>query len=148
STDRGRRTSMFGGSSPPATVSIQTANNTNHNYADTSNNSASTMGSGLFRKFSTSRPVSTNSTTASIPAGSATAAGHPFDRNDAGPTVVVSPQPSSNQQQYSSMLSPPGTQDDARHLTTAVDKLKPSYDKTSRSSSPMRSMILNGQMLD
>ncbi|KAG0301432.1 hypothetical protein BGZ97_002784 [Linnemannia gamsii] len=147
STERGRRTSMFGGGSPPTSVSIQTAS-FNSTHIDTNNNSVSTMGSGLFRKFSTSRPMSTTSTAASTPAGGAAAAGHPFDRNDAGPTVVVSPQPSSNQQQYSSMLPPPGTQDDGRHLVTAVDKLKPSYDKPSRSSSPMRSMILNGQMLD
>ncbi|KAF9096739.1 hypothetical protein BGX23_010548 [Mortierella sp. AD031] len=128
---------MFGGSSPPTSVSIQTAN------TDTSmNNSISTnaMGSGLFRKFSTSG----RSSGAAL--GAAVAAGHPFDRNDAGPTVVITPQPSSNQQQHSSQLPPPGQ--DAGHLTTAVDKLKPSYDKTSRSSSPMRSMILNGQMLD
>ncbi|KAG0294655.1 hypothetical protein BGZ96_000768 [Linnemannia gamsii] len=147
STERGRRTSMFGGSSPPTSISIQTASS-NSTHTDVNNNSVSSMGSGLFRKFSTSRPVSTTSAVASTPAGSAAPAGHPFDRNDAGPTVVVSPQPSSNQQQYSSMLPPPGTQDDGRHLTTAVDKLKTSYDKTSRSSSPMRSMILNGQMLD
>ncbi|KAF9540558.1 hypothetical protein EC957_003996 [Mortierella hygrophila] len=147
STERGRRTSMFGGSSPPTTISIQTAGNTATNNNTDTHNSVSAMGSGLFRKFSTSRPMTTTSNTASIPSSGA-AAGHPFDRNDAGPTVVVSPQPSNNQQQHSSMLSPPGTQEDARHLTTAVDKLKPSYDKTSRSSSPMRNMILNGQMLD
>lgn len=138
---------MFGGSSPPTTISIQTAGNTTTNNNTDTHNSVSTMGSGLFRKFSTSRSMTTTSNTASSPSGGA-APGHPFDRNDAGPTVVVSPQPSNNKQQHSSMLSPPGTQDDARHLTTAVDKLKPSYDKTSRSSSPMRSMILNGQMLD
>ncbi|KAF9923226.1 hypothetical protein FBU30_006692 [Linnemannia zychae] len=77
----------------------------------------------------------------SIPGGTP---GHPLDRNDAGPTVVVTPQPSSNQQQQ---CSTPGSQDAGHHLT-AVDKLKPSYDKASRSASPMRSMILNGQMLD
>ncbi|OAQ24006.1 hypothetical protein K457DRAFT_142263 [Linnemannia elongata AG-77] len=147
SIERGRRTSMFGGSSPPTNVSIQTAGNPATNNNTDTHNSVSTMGSGLFRKFSTSRSMAPTSNTASTPSGGA-AAGHPFDRNDAGPTVVISPQPSNNQQQHSSMLSPSGTQDDARHLTTAVDKLKPSYDKTARSSSPMRSMILNGQMLD
>ncbi|KAF9125354.1 hypothetical protein BGW39_007461 [Mortierella sp. 14UC] len=146
STERGRRTSMFGGSSPPATVSIQTANSNN---TDT-NNSVSAMGGGLFRKFSTSGRSS--ATTTSTPAVNNSASGHhPFDRNDAGPTVVVTPQPSRNHHQHvSSMLATPGgTQEgNGQHLTTAVDKLKPSYDKTSRSSSPMRSMILNGQMLD
>ncbi|KAG0278551.1 hypothetical protein BGZ95_003733 [Linnemannia exigua] len=145
SNERGRRTSMFGGNSPPTstTVSIQTANSNTDN-----NNSVSAMGGGLFRKFSTSGR--SNAATTTTPAVNGTA-GHPFDRNDAGPTVAVTPQPSSNQhqQQYGSSKLPPGTQDsNGHHLTTAVDKLKPSYDKTPRSSSPMRSMILNGQMLD
>ncbi|KAF9200697.1 hypothetical protein BGZ49_009066 [Haplosporangium sp. Z 27] len=82
---------------------------------------------GLFRKFSASGRSS-----------------HPFDRNDAGP-ASVGPQPDNGMQHQVATATVNVT--NSGHLS-AVDKLRPSKDKHSRSSSPMRSMILNGQMLD
>ncbi|KAF9146231.1 hypothetical protein BGX20_006866, partial [Mortierella sp. AD010] len=113
--DRGRRASMFGGSSPPMTPLTPTAQSSNEGNTKP----------GLFRKFSSS-------------GRSAAATGqHPFDKNDVGP-ANVGPQPNGGHHQISTANA---------HLSP-VDKLKPSQDKHSRSSSPMRSMILNGQMLD
>ncbi|KAF9195733.1 hypothetical protein BGZ50_003680 [Haplosporangium sp. Z 11] len=125
--ERGRRTSLFGGSSPPmySTGSTQ------------SNETNKSSGGGLFRKFSTT----------------GRSAGHSFDRNDVGP-AGQDPQPNGNifrndGHQKSSLFSQAAGSSVAsgNHLS-AVDRLKPSQDKHSRSSSPMRSMILNGQMLD
>ncbi|KAF9439228.1 hypothetical protein BGZ76_008595 [Entomortierella beljakovae] len=128
-TERGRRTSLFGGSSPP---SISVAATT----ATQSPAESNPARPGLFRKFSSGR------------AG-------PLDRNDAGPTNVGPPQPNSNassivtsEGQYQITAASTATLSGNNNHLSAVDKLKPSHDKHSRSSSPMRSMILNGQMLD
>ncbi|KAF9945723.1 hypothetical protein BGZ65_010443 [Modicella reniformis] len=100
---------------------------------------------GLFRKFS-----------ASSRSG---AAQHPFDSNEAGPPVQpvghgirnngpLSNAPESNNSIKSDSRQPKGQSNVHPHLK-AVDALVPSpQDKNSRSSSPMRNMILNGQMLD
>ncbi|KAF9940933.1 hypothetical protein BGZ67_006355 [Mortierella alpina] len=132
--ERGRRTSMFGGSSPPLPSGASAQG------ADTNK---STSRASLFRKFSTT----------------GRSAGHPFDRNDSGPTGL-GPQVSGNNAQgeafkeskkqhpfFANAAADAPTSSGGSHLS-AVEKLKPSQDKLSRSSSPMRSMILNGQMLD
>ncbi|KAG0034340.1 hypothetical protein BGZ81_005222 [Podila clonocystis] len=80
---------------------------------------------GIFRKFSTGGRSS----------------GHPFDRNETDPVAALAPQPNLA---ASGGNGPVG----GAHLT-AVDKLKPPHDnRHSRSNSPMRSLILGGQMLD
>ncbi|KAG0038029.1 hypothetical protein BGZ82_001272 [Podila clonocystis] len=80
---------------------------------------------GLFRKFSTGGRSS----------------GHPFDRNETDSAGALGPQPNLA---ASGGNGPVG----GAHLT-AVDKLKPPHDnRHSRSNSPMRSLILGGQMLD
>lgn len=132
--ERGRRTSMFGGSSPPLPSGAS---------AQGADANKSTSGASLFRKFSTT----------------GRSAGHPFDRNDSGPTGL-GPQVSGNNAQgeafkeqkkqhpfFANATTEAPTSSSGSHLS-AVEKLKPSQDKLSRSSSPMRSMILNGQMLD
>ncbi|KAG0099654.1 hypothetical protein BGZ93_006639 [Podila epicladia] len=79
---------------------------------------------GLFRKFSTSR------------------SSHPLDRNETDPAGGLAPQP--NLATSGGGNGPAG----GAHLT-AVEKLKPPHDnRHSRSNSPMRSLILGGQMLD
>ncbi|KAF9337742.1 hypothetical protein BG006_003101 [Podila minutissima] len=79
---------------------------------------------GLFRKFSTGR------------------SSHPFDRNETDPAGGLAPQP--NLATSGGGNGPVG----GTHLT-AVEKLKPPHDnRHSRSNSPMRSLILGGQMLD
>ncbi|KAF9109375.1 hypothetical protein BGX27_007687 [Mortierella sp. AM989] len=117
--DRGRRASLFGGTSPPMTPLTPTTQ---------SSTEGGNAKPGLFRKFSTS----------------GRSAGHPFDRNDVGP-ANLGPQPNGQHQIATANVA--ATNSGNSHLS-AVDKLKPSQDKHSRSSSPMRSMILNGQMLD
>src|SRR5690349_13442911 len=84
---------------------------------------------------------------------------HPLDSNEAGPPPAA-PHTSHGHGAGTSGMNPPSNATEhnnmqARgfpfvhsHLST-VDALKSSQkDKDSRSSSPMRSMILNGQMLD
>ncbi|KAF9088453.1 hypothetical protein BGX23_007358 [Mortierella sp. AD031] len=141
--DRGRRQSLFG-SSPPlsrhlndiheptfsnATPHTSTAAAHPHDSTDTGGGGGGGGGGigGLFRKFSVS--------------GRSSGAGnvHPTttipDRNEPGPV-------SANTHQGGPLLM--------AHVK-AVDALKPpasQKDQISRSSSPMRSMILNGQMLD
>ncbi|KAF9345316.1 hypothetical protein BGX26_003290 [Mortierella sp. AD094] len=122
--DRGRRTSLFGGSSPPMAPLTPTTQSSNEGNTKP----------GLFRKFSSSGR-------SAAPVGQ-----HPFDRNDVGP-ANVGPQPNGVHHQISTAAASPGNNNSSSHLSP-VDKLKPSQDKHSRSSSPMRSMILNGQMLD
>ncbi|KAF9304169.1 hypothetical protein BGZ74_002204 [Mortierella antarctica] len=111
--DRGRRTSLFGGSgsSPPMSMPpVSTAQ--------------AEIPGGLFRKFSTGR------------------SSHPFDRNETDPAGGLAPQP--NLATSGGGNGPAG----GAHLT-AVEKLKPPHDnRHSRSNSPMRSLILGGQMLD
>ncbi|KAG0263249.1 hypothetical protein BG011_009084 [Mortierella polycephala] len=125
--ERGRRTSLFGGSSPPK-YSMGSTQSTETNKSS---------GGSLFRKFSTK----------------GRSAGHPFDRNDAG-HEGQGPQPNSNifhndgHQEGSLFSQASGNSGAGGNHLSAVDRLKPSQDKHSRSSSPMRSMILNGQMLD
>ena len=107
-----------------------------------SSSPSSTGTGGLFRKFSTT----------------GRSAGHPLDRNDTGPANLGGAQPNGQNKQTLQQLHAAlahasdhhshQQQQQQQHLS-AVDKLKkPSQDKHSRSSSPMRSMILNGQMLD
>ncbi|KAG0335520.1 hypothetical protein BG004_008422 [Podila humilis] len=110
-TERGRRTSLFGGSgsSPPMSMPKNSA---------VTSQPVENAG-GLFRKFSTS----------------SRSGGHPLDHNETEPTSSLEPQPNL-------------TTNHPLHLT-AVDKLKPAHDnRHSRSNSPMRSLILGGQMLD
>ncbi|KAG0215843.1 hypothetical protein B0O80DRAFT_494701 [Mortierella sp. GBAus27b] len=137
--DRGRRASYFGGSSnsPPNTAA---APGTGPDLSSSGPSGAS----GLFRKFSTT----------------GRSAGHPFDRNDTGPANLGGAQPNSQNKQQplqqlqaalahaSDNLPNQQQQQQRQQHLSAVDKLKPSQDKPSRSSSPMRSMILTGQMLD
>lgn len=79
--------------------------------------------------------------------------GHPFDRNDTGPATLGA-QPNSQKQPLQQLqdalaqASDSLPQQQQQQQQRLVDKLKPPQDKQSRSSSPMRSMILNGQMLD
>ncbi|KAF9906958.1 hypothetical protein EC991_011433 [Linnemannia zychae] len=136
--DRGRRQSLFG-SSPPLTRHLSemhdpSFNNPTTNTNITSHAPESTDGGGggagggiggLFRKFSVSGRSSA----------------HPamMDRNEPGPA--------SSHDMPNTHQGPTST----RAHIKAVDALKPSAsqnDQISRSSSPMRSMILNGQMLD
>ncbi|KFH71055.1 hypothetical protein MVEG_03901 [Podila verticillata NRRL 6337] len=115
--DRGRRTSLFGGSgsSPPMSM------------PPVATSQAENSG-GLFRKFSTSGRSN----------------GHPFDRNETDPVGGLAPQPNLATSNGGNNNGPVG----GVHLT-AVDKLKPPHDnRHSRSNSPMRSLILGGQMLD
>ncbi|KAF9346280.1 hypothetical protein BGX34_004068 [Mortierella sp. NVP85] len=137
--DRGRRASYFGGSSPPvitATTAAAAATGAAAMDANKVSSSPSSTGTGLFRKFSTT----------------GRSAGHPLDRNDTGPANLGGAQPNGQNkqtlQQLHAALAHASDNQQQQHLS-AVDKLKkPSQDKHSRSSSPMRSMILNGQMLD
>ncbi|KAG0354433.1 hypothetical protein BC939DRAFT_207334 [Gamsiella multidivaricata] len=124
-TERGRRTSLFAGTSP-SMVTGTTAEANNHGSSINNHSSTSSAnGAGsLFRKFSTTGRA---------------AGQHPFDMNNDTAPVSAGAQPNSN-----TYIS--NTQQQQQHLN-AVNKLKP-QDKHSRSSSPMRSMILNGQMLD
>ncbi|KAF8929028.1 hypothetical protein EDD21DRAFT_354612 [Dissophora ornata] len=138
--ERGRRASFFGGASPQ----ILTSTSSVPSNVETNKTSPTSGGAGgLFRKFSTT----------------GRSAGHPFDRNDTGP-AGAGPQPNSTQQlqhqqksdqQFAQAHAPTpvhGVAASGNGRLSAIDKLKPSQDKHSRSSSPMRSMILNGQMLD
>ncbi|KAF9314440.1 hypothetical protein BG000_004682 [Podila horticola] len=110
--DRGRRTSLFGGSASSPPISMPPV----------STSQAENSG-GLFRKFSTGR------------------SSHPVDRNETDPVGGLAPQPNLA---ASGGNGPVG----GAHLT-AVEKLKPPHDnRHSRSNSPMRSLILGGQMLD
>ncbi|GJJ69861.1 hypothetical protein EMPS_02210 [Entomortierella parvispora] len=120
STERGRRASFFGG----------TGVSSSENAAAPAAESNKVGGGGFFRNF----PVSSK------------ASGHPMDRNEGGPASFGPNHISSNNPHdvSSSSSGIPRTAGDV-HLT-AVEKLKPHHQ--SRSSSPMRSMILNGQMLD
>ncbi|KAF9560172.1 hypothetical protein EC968_006280 [Mortierella alpina] len=121
----------------------QIAASSPNNGSQGADTSKSTSGASLFRKFSTT----------------GRSAGHPFDRNDSGPTGH-GPQVSGNNAQgeafkeskkqhpfFANATADVPVSNGGGHLS-AVEKLKPSQDKLSRSSSPMRSMILNGQMLD
>ncbi|KAG0062260.1 hypothetical protein BGZ90_003178 [Linnemannia elongata] len=129
--DRGRRPSLFG-SSPPISrhhTDIHeptfTTNTTTHphDFTDTSGGGGGGGGiGGLFRKFSVSGRSGI----------------HQNDRNEPGP---ASSHDMPNTHQGPTVSMP--------HIK-AVDALKPppQKDQISRSSSPMRSMILNGQMLD
>ncbi|KAG0230865.1 hypothetical protein BGW41_002384 [Actinomortierella wolfii] len=122
---RGRRTSMFAGSTPPVSM------------VPPKNSSSPPSGEklSLFRKFSTSGQA----------AGAAMANGggiHPLDRNEPGPTAVpASTGPAANVVDHQ-----------PRPLRGPLSKAHLEADKPaerpSRSNSPMRSMILNGQMLD
>ncbi|KAF9427176.1 hypothetical protein BGZ94_005349 [Podila epigama] len=120
-TERGRRTSMFGGSgsSPPMSMSMP-AGPTSHPQAH------SLESTGLFRKLSLN----------------GRSGGHPLDSNETDLPGGLAPEPN---------LAAAGTgRGQTQHaLITAVDKLKPPQDsRPSRSNSPMRSLILGGQMLD
>ncbi|KAF9916363.1 hypothetical protein BX616_003949 [Lobosporangium transversale] len=139
--ERGRRaSSFFGSGSPPTSIN----DITNSSATNTGTSSGSGAG-GLFRKFSTT----------------GRSAGHPFDRNDAGPTNLGGLQSNKSGHHIHGEQSMFAHAPDHDVKTIAVDSyagsihknadshLKPScQDKHSRSSSPMRSMILNGQMLD
>ncbi|KAG0057674.1 hypothetical protein BGZ83_005613 [Gryganskiella cystojenkinii] len=134
--ERGRRASFFGGTgTSPALMSENSGNGVNH--SNNSNNSKTpAAGGGLFRAFSVSGKSS----------------GHPLDRNDAGPINLGANHISGNNNyphdETFSGFAPRAASGEGEHLTT-VEKLRPTHkDKHSRSSSPMRSMILNGQMLD
>ncbi|KAK3824436.1 MAG: hypothetical protein JOS17DRAFT_833470 [Linnemannia elongata] len=127
--DRGRRPSLFG-SSPPLSrhhTDIHeptfTTNTTMHPHdsTDTGGGGGGGIG-GLFRKFSVSGRSGM----------------HQLDRNEPGPA--------SSHDILNTHQGPPAPK---AHIK-AVDALKPppQKDQISRSSSPMRSMILNGQMLD
>ncbi|KAI1313081.1 hypothetical protein EDD11_002718 [Mortierella claussenii] len=127
-----RRSSLFG-SSPPMSRNDNHAmsppehkatNAVNTGTGDTGGGGGGGGGGGiggLFRKFSTSRQ------------GAGATQQHPFDVNEAGPLPVAAQQPH--------VAS-------AAHLST-IDTLKHQQpDRNSRPGSPMRNMILNGQMLD
>ncbi|KAG0271260.1 hypothetical protein BGZ95_000940 [Linnemannia exigua] len=134
--ERGRRQSLFG-SSPPLsrhltdihepTFNITTHNTATHAYDSTDGGGGGGGGiGGLFRKFSVSGRSS-----------------HPLtDRNEPGPA--------SSHEMPNTHQGPPLNLSGMAHIK-AVDALKPpasQKEHISRSSSPMRSMILNGQMLD
>ncbi|KAG0308371.1 hypothetical protein BGZ98_008168 [Dissophora globulifera] len=155
-TERGRRASFFSGTSPPMMTAINTsatpsATDPNRTSPTSATGTAPVTAGGLFRKFSTTGRSAGASMSSSLPFS----AGHPFDKNDTGPTTLgESGHIQSNSEelrQSVSLATAQQQQHDAgstNGLLSAVDKLKPSQDKHSRSSSPMRSMILNGQMLD
>ncbi|KAF9973064.1 hypothetical protein BGZ73_003728 [Actinomortierella ambigua] len=128
---RGRRTSMFAGSSPPA--SMMPPSQTFNPPASSPPSSGEKI--GLFRKFSTT------GRTAGV--GILNGNGfHPLDRNEPGPAAPpASTAPVANEidHQPRPMRGP---------LSKAHLGADRPADRPSRSSSPMRSMILNGQMLD
>ncbi|KAF9564984.1 hypothetical protein EC968_004283 [Mortierella alpina] len=116
----------------PNTVQSQATNNGPvSEQTATANRTQGGLG-GLLRKFSVS--------------GRSGPTQHSLDGNEFGPSSQQQPGigPLSNLNE-SSHIHQPGE----RLPHAAVDALKPvQADKNSRSSSPMRSMILNGQMLD
>ncbi|KAF9539955.1 hypothetical protein EC957_004843 [Mortierella hygrophila] len=129
--DRGRRQSLFGSSPPLGRHHTDiheptfTTNTTTyaHNSTDTGGGGGGGGGiGGLFRKFSVS----------------GRSGNHPLDRNEPGPASSHD-MPNTHQGPTVPMAH-----------NKAVDALKPpaQKDQISRSSSPMRNMILNGQMLD
>ncbi|KAI8352717.1 hypothetical protein B0O80DRAFT_81581 [Mortierella sp. GBAus27b] len=135
--ERGRRSSLFG-TSPTATRHATS-------YSDHTSDHTTGMGiGGLFRKFSVN----------------GRSGQHPLDSNEAGPPPAAPHTSHGHGAGTSAGMNLPSNATEhnsmqARtfplvhpHLST-VDALKSSQkDKDSRSSSPMRSMILNGQMLD
>ncbi|KAF9278291.1 hypothetical protein BGZ68_008661 [Mortierella alpina] len=127
--ERGRRSSLFA-TSPPLSRH-PTSNGQVSEQTVTANRTQGGLG-GLLRKFSVS--------------GRSGPAQHALDGNEFGPSSQQQPGigPLSNVSESSHIRQP------VEKLPNAsVDALKPSQpDKNSRSSSPMRSMILNGQMLD
>ncbi|KAF9355821.1 hypothetical protein BGX26_006069 [Mortierella sp. AD094] len=131
--ERGRRPSLFG-SSPP--LSYHNAINNDRPLASEPPKMKETSGSGgiggLFRKFSTS--------------GRSGAAQHPMDSNDTGPPLAQQPGfgPLSNLTEMNKNQGPAHGPDQPNNNT--INDLK--QDKIQRSASPMRNMILNGQMLD
>ncbi|KAF9934390.1 hypothetical protein FBU30_002214 [Linnemannia zychae] len=126
--DRGRRQSYFGSSPPASRQFIDRESSFNNNLAHTHDHVNTDGGGGggsgigaLFRKFSVS--------------GRSGNAQHSIDRNEPGPVSQ----------------DIPNIQSHGSSHPRAVDALKTSpsqKEQTSRSSSPMRNMILNGQMLD
>ncbi|KAF9926125.1 hypothetical protein BGZ67_008256 [Mortierella alpina] len=129
SEERGRRSSLFATS--PSLSRHPTSNGQVSEQAATANRTQGGLG-GLLRKFSVS--------------GRSGPAQHSMDGNEFGPSSHQQPGigPLSNVSKGSHIHQPVEKPPHA-----AVDALKPSQpDKNSRSSSPMRSMILNGQMLD
>ncbi|KAG0257735.1 hypothetical protein DFQ27_004962 [Actinomortierella ambigua] len=132
---RGRRTSMFAGSSPPASM-MPPLNNPVSSSPPSSGEKL-----GLFRKFSTTGRTA-GAGIVNGKSNNINAPTHPLDHNEPGPAAPPgSMAPVANQvdHQPRPMRGP---------LSKAHLEADKPADRPSRSSSPMRSMILNGQMLD
>ncbi|GJJ73229.1 hypothetical protein EMPS_05587 [Entomortierella parvispora] len=132
--DRSRRTSLFGsaGTSPPFSRLPVAPNEmsghpigSNHEFGGGGGSGGGGGIGGLFRKFSASNR------------GTVASTAHPLsmDKNEPGPHTHFA-HPENN---YARSVHP---------LHNAHLDVKKDTDKDSRSNSPMRTMILNGQMLD
>ncbi|KAF9351434.1 hypothetical protein BGX34_000569 [Mortierella sp. NVP85] len=131
--ERGRRSSLFGTSPPVKRHTINTDRPPDHtvNTAGGGGGGGGGIG-GLFRKFS-------------VGSRSGVTSQHPLDSNEAGPPAVhpIGQTPLSNTDEHKNRQN----HFDARSPLGTL-KSPQQQDKNSRSNSPMRSMILNGQMLD